>query len=88
MQGLIGLVFVIFLILIREMEKSEIRKMYDGNFVSVKKQETEHNGIIPLIYKRIICVFWKGHNYVPVSQEDLERRRLFKCKYCKKRRVL
>lgn len=70
------------------MEKSEIRKMYDGNFVSVKKQKIEHNGVIPLIYKRIICVFWKGHNYVAVSPEDLEGRRLFKCKYCKKRRVL
>lgn len=77
MQGLIGLVFVIFLILIREMEKSEIRKMYDGNFVSVKKQETEHNGIIPLIYKRIICVFWKGHNYVPVMPRRFRGKKTF-----------
>ena len=26
------------------------------------KKEIEHNGIIPLIYKRIICILWKGHN--------------------------
>ena len=37
----------------------------------------EHNGIIPLIYKRIICVLWKGHNYIAVSPEDLEGRRVF-----------
>ena len=48
------------------------------------KKEIEHNGIIPLIYKRIICVLWKGHNYIPVSPEDLEGKRLFECKYCKK----
>ena len=42
------------------------------------------NGIIPLIYKRIICVLWKGHNYIPVSPEDLDGKRLFECKYCKK----
>lgn len=47
----------------------------------------EHNGIIPLIYKSIICVLWKGHNYIPVSPEDLEGKRLFECKYCKKQRV-
>ena len=46
------------------------------------------NGIIPLIYKRIICVLWKGHNYIPVSPEDLDGKRLFECKYCKKQRVL
>ena len=38
----------------------------------VKNTGSEHNGIIPLIYKRIICVLWKGHNYIPVSPEDLE----------------
>ena len=43
----------------------------------------EHNGIIPLIYKRIICVLWKGYNYIPVSPKDLEGRMLFECKYCK-----
>ena len=42
------------------------------------------NGIIPLIYKRIICTLWKGHNYIPVSPEDLSGKRLFECKYCKK----
>ena len=52
-----------------------------------KSKEIEHNGIIPLIYKRIICVLWKGHNYIPVSPEDLEGRRLFECKYCKKQCV-
>ena len=53
----------------------------------MKKRVIEHNGIIPLIYKRIICVLWKGHNYISVSPEDLEGRRLFECKYCKKHHV-
>lgn len=87
MQVLICLIFVFFLILIRVMDKSEIRRMYNGNFIR-KNKKMEHNGIIPLIYKRIICVLWKGHNYIPVSPEDLEGRRLFKCKYCKKQSVL
>lgn len=65
--------------------------MYNDKFIR-KNTESEHNGIIPngiipLIYKRIICVLWKGHNYIPVSPEDLERKRLFECKYCKKQRV-
>lgn len=51
-----------------------------------EKREIEHSGIIPLIYKRIICVLWKGHNYIPVSPE-IEGRRLFECKYCKKQHV-
>lgn len=46
-------------------------------------KEMKHNGIIPLIYKRIICTLWKGHNYIPVSPEDLSGKRLFECKYCK-----
>ena len=50
----------------------------------VKNTGSEHNGIIPLIYKRIICVLWKVYNYIPVSPEDLEGKRLFECKYCKK----
>ena len=85
MQVLIGIIFVIFLIVLREMQKSEIRKLYNGNFIR-EKREIEHNGIIPLIYKRIICVLWKGHNYIPVSPE-IEGRRLFECKYCKKQHV-
>ena len=32
--------------------------------------EVERNGIIPLIYKRIICILWRGHNYIPVSQKQ------------------
>ena len=87
MQVLIGIIFVIFLIVQREMQKSEIRKLYNGNFIR-EKREIEHNGIIPLIYKRIICVLWKGYNYIPVSPEDLDGKRLFECKYCKKQRVL
>ena len=35
----------------------------------MKKRVIEHNGIIPLIYKRIICVLWKGHNYIPIFPE-------------------
>ena len=88
MQVLIGIIFVSFLIILREMQKSEIRKLYNGNFIREnKKREIEHNGIIPLIYKRIICVLWKGHNYIPVTPEDLEGERLFECKYCKKQHV-
>ena len=85
MQMLIGIIFVIFLNILTAMDKSEIRKMYNGDFIC-KKKEIEHNGIIPLIYKRIICVLWKGHNYIPVSPE-IEGKRLFECKYCKKQRV-
>lgn len=49
--------------------------------------EVERNGIIPLIYKRIICILWRGHNYTPVSPE-IEGKRLFECKYCKKQKVI
>lgn len=37
MQMLIGIIFVSFLIILREMNKSEIRKMYNGNFTRGKK---------------------------------------------------
>lgn len=87
MQMLIGIIFVSFLIILREMNKSEIRKMYNGNFTRGKNEKIEHNGIIPLICKRIICTLWKGHNYTPVSPEDLSGKRLFECKYCKKQHV-
>ena len=60
--------------------------MYNDDFIC-GKQKIEHNGIIPLICKRIICILWKGHNYIPVSPEDLEGRRLFECKHCKKQCV-
>ena len=69
------------------MNKSEIRKIYNGNFIRGKNREIENNGIIPLIYKRIICTLWKGHNYIPVSPEDLSGKMLFECKYCKKQHV-
>ena len=69
------------------MDKSEIKKMYNSNFIRRKSEKIEHNGIIPLIYKRIICILWKGHNYIPISPEDLSGKRLFECKYCKKQRV-
>ena len=85
MQMLIGIIFVIFFNILITMDKSEIRKMYNGDFIC--KRKIEHNGVIPLIYKRIICTLWKGHNYIPVSPEDLYGRRLFECKYCKKQHV-
>ena len=53
----------------------------------IKCNDMKYNGIIPLIYKRIICTLWKGHNYIPVSPEDLSGKRLFVCKYCRKRHV-
>ena len=59
---------------------------YNANFI--RGEKIKHNGIIPLIYKRIICTLWKGHNYIPVSPEDLSGKRLFECKYCKKQHVL
>ena len=37
MQMLIGIIFVSFLIIIRVMDKSEIRRMYNGNFIRKKK---------------------------------------------------
>ena len=86
MQILIGIIFVIFFIILIEMDKYEIRKMYNGDFIC-GKQKIEYNGIIPLIYKRIICTLWEGHNYIPVSPEDLSGKRLFECKYCKKQHV-
>ena len=78
---LITIIIVIIIIVV------SISLACEGDFIC-KKKEIEHNGIIPLIYKRIICVLWKGHNYIPVSPEDLEGKRLFECKYCKKQRVL
>ena len=86
MQMLIDIIFVIFFNILIEMDKSEIRKMYNANFI--RGEKIKHNGIIPLIYKRIICTLWKGHNYIPVSPEDLSGKRLFECKYCKKQHVL
>ena len=86
MQMLIGIIFVIFFNILIEMDKSEIRKMYNANFI--RGEKIKHYGIIPLIYKRIICTLWKGHNYIPVSPEDLSGKRLFECKYCKKQHVL
>ena len=57
--------------------------MYNGDFIC--KKEIEHNGIIPLIYKRIICVLWKGHNYIPVSLEEFLNVNTVKNNvYCKK----
>ena len=61
--------------------------MYNGNFIRGKNREIEHNGILPLISKLIICTLWKGHDYIPVSPEDLSGKRLFECKYCKKQHV-
>ena len=60
--------------------------MCNGNFIRGKSEKIKHNGIIPLIYKRIICVLWKGHNYISVSPE-VEGKRLFECRYCKKQHV-
>ena len=39
MQVLIGIIFVSFLIVIREMQKSEIRRLYDGNFIRKNKKK-------------------------------------------------
>ena len=50
-------------------------------------REMERNGILPLIYKRIICILWKGYNYIPITPEDIYGERLFECKYCKKLQV-
>ena len=39
MQMLIGIIFVIFFNILIEMDKSEIRKMYNGNFTRGKKRK-------------------------------------------------
>lgn len=39
---LIGIIFVSFLIIIRVMDKSEIRRLYDGNFI--RKNKKRKNG--------------------------------------------
>ena len=49
--------------------------------------EKENTGIIPIIYKRIICTLWKGHKFVQVSPRDIYDEALFECKYCKKLKV-
>ena len=53
----------------------------------MNEDKMKRNGIIPLIYKRLICTLWTGHNYRPFSPEDLSGKRLFECKYCKKQHV-
>lgn len=45
----------------------------------------ERNGIIPLIYKRLICILWRGHNYIPVSPE-VEGKRLLNANTVKNRK--
>ena len=47
----------------------------------------ENTVIIPIMYKRIICTLWKGHEFVQVSPRDIYDEALFECKYCKKQKV-
>ena len=47
-----------------------------------------NTGLIPTIYRRIICYLWKGHKYKPVSPKDIEGRALFECTYCQKQKVI
>ena len=47
----------------------------------------ENTGIIPIMYKRIICTLWKGHQFIRVSPRDIYDEALFECKYCKKQKV-
>ena len=72
-----------------KIKKKNKRVMTEHEIFEKPKEDREmkRNGIIPLIYKRIICILWKGHNYIPVSPEDLSGKRLFECKYCKKQHV-
>ena len=39
MQMLIGIIFVIFLNILTSMDKSEIRKMYNDDFICKKKRK-------------------------------------------------
>ena len=50
-------------------------------------REMKRNGIIPLIYKRIICILWKGHNYIPITPEDIYGKRGGGGGYCKKQHI-
>lgn len=81
--------FIIVLYYECKIIRTEPRNMGSLLLRSSKAQSlhSKTNGIIPLIYKRIICTLWKGHNYIPVSPEDLSGKRLFECKYCKKQHV-
>ena len=89
MQVLIGLLIAIFFIVLKEIEKSDIRRILNGERKWMKKENKikENTGIIPIIYKRIICTLWKGHEFVQVSPRNIDGSALFECKYCKKQKI-
>ena len=51
------------------------------------EKKNENNGIIPIMFKRIICTLYKGHRFVRVSPRDINGNALFECTYCKKQYV-
>ena len=52
-----------------------------------EKKKNKNNGIIPIMFRRIICTLYKGHYFVRVSPRDINGKALFECKYCKKQHV-
>lgn len=46
-----------------------------------------NKGIIPTIYRRIVCTLWKGHHYVRISPE-VQGKVLLECRYCQKQKVV
>lgn len=46
-----------------------------------------NTGVIPTIYRRIVCSLWKGHNYKRVSQE-YQGKVMCKCTYCQKEKIV
>ena len=51
------------------------------------EKKNENNGIIPIMFRRIVCTLYKGHHFVRVSPRDINGKALFECKYCKKQHV-
>ena len=52
-----------------------------------EKINNENNGIIPTMFRRIICTLYKGHCFVRVTPKDINEKALFECTYCKKQHV-
>lgn len=42
-----------------------------------------NTGIIPTMYRRIVCTLWRGHNYVRKTK-FIDGPVIWKCTYCQK----
>ena len=61
------------------MTKQKIKVTY----MKDEKINNENNGIIPTMFRRIICTLYKGHCFVRVTPKDINEKALFECTYCK-----